>query len=100
MHLPSSVTVGSLKHGLLAGRGLVEGQTEGQETEDRRLWNLDPQSLCHLHQCSLSQVLPELGWGRHQYEGPSAKRVGVRGRPPWTLQPHLQQGLLPVRLRR
>jgi chloride channel 2 len=44
--------------------------------------------------------LPELGWGRHQYEGPSAKRVGVRGRPPWTLQPHLQQGLLPVRLRR
>lgn len=34
--------------------------------------------------------LPELGWGRHQYEGPNA-RVGVRGRPPRTLQPHLQQ---------
>lgn len=23
--------------------------------------------------------LPELGWGRHQYGGPSAKRVGLRG---------------------
>lgn len=31
--------------------------------------------------------LPELGWGRHQYEGPRAKRVGVRARPARTLQP-------------
>lgn len=44
------------------GGWLLEGQTERLETEDRRLWNLDPQSLCHLHRCSLSQVLPELSW--------------------------------------
>lgn len=41
--------------------------------------------------------LPELGWGRHQYEGPSTKRVGVRGMPPRTLQAHLQQGPKPVK---
>lgn len=65
MHLSSLASSMGCWRGL---GGLLGGQTEGQETEDRRLWNLnphwnlDPRSLCHLHRCSLSQVLPELSW--------------------------------------